>query len=262
MTKQSQHPLSSTISGLYQDSVYHQPEHFVEVPGRGLFGRVNNMDVKIGSEQYVTNSESSGERVNSEVHVSIDDHYLGWYKISNQYREGIEEVMQNLGKVFDLYLVSGDNDSEAGNLLSFFSRDKMLFNQKPGDKADFIKSLQAKGNYVLMTGDGLNDGGALMQSDVALTIANKAHNFSPASDAILEADQFPKFASFVRFVKTSINIVKVSFLISFLYNIVGISFAISGNLSPIVAAILMPISSVSVVAFATFMTRGLGRGIR
>jgi len=134
-----------------------------------------------------------------------------------------------------------------------------LFNQQPVDKADFIQSLQNKGQTVLMTGDGLNDAGALMQSDVALTIANKVYHFSPASDAVLEADQFRKLATFIGFTKTSVKIVKLSFLISFIYNIVGISFAITGNLSPIIAAILMPLSSVSVVAFATLFTRAISK---
>lgn len=98
-----------------------------------------------------------------------------------------------------------------------------------------------------------------MQSDVALTVADKVYHFSPASDAVLEADKFQKLATFIGFAKTSLNIVKMSFLISFLYNIVGIAFAITGNLSPIVAAILMPVSSVSVLAFATFVTRGMGK---
>jgi Cu+-exporting ATPase len=135
----------------------------------------------------------------------------------------------------------------------------MLFNQKPADKADFIKSLQEKGETILMTGDGLNDAGALMQSDVALTVADKVYHFSPASDAVLEAAQFQRLAKFIRFTKTSLNIVKLSFTISFLYNIIGISIALTGNLSPVIAAILMPISSVSVVAFATFATRFMGR---
>ena len=110
-----------------------------------------------------------------------------------------------------------------------------------------------------MTGDGLNDAGALMQSDVALTIANKVYHFSPASDAVLEAGKFNQLAKFIQFTKTSLHIVKISFIISFFYNIIGIAFAISGNLSPVVAAILMPISSVSVVAFATFVTRLAGK---
>ena len=158
---------------------------------------------------------------------------------------------------FSLYLSSGDNDSEKEKLLEYFAKENLLFNQKPGDKADFVQSLQEKGHTVLMTGDGLNDAGALMQSDVALTIADKMYHFSPASDAVLEAGQFNKLAEFIAFAKTSLNIVKLSFIISFLYNIVGISFAITGNLSPIVAAILMPLSSVSVVIFASIVTRSL-----
>ena len=193
------------------------------------------------------------------MHISINDSYRGHYTISKQYREGIAPVLELLNKEFKLYLVSGDNDSEAEQLSTWFQRDHILFNQKPGEKADFIRMLQERGHTVLMTGDGLNDGGALMQSDVALTLANKVYHFSPASDAVLEADQFPKLARFIRYTRTSLKIVKASFLISFLYNIVGISFAITGNLSPIVAAILMPVSSVSVVAFATFMTRATGR---
>ena len=124
----------------------------------------------------------------------------------------------------------------------------------------FASKIDHKDVHIDFGGGNLsNDAGALIQSDVALTIANKAYHFSPASDAVLEAAQFLKLDRFISFARSSLNIVKASFLISFLYNLVGIAFAISGNLSPIVAAILMPVSSVSVVAFATFTTRSLFR---
>ena len=259
LAKQSTHPLSFAIVNYYNNANYHQPEHFVEVSGRGVFGKVNGLDIKIGSEEYVTNSSGSKEQKASVVYVSINNKLAGYYKISNQYREGFEKVLNTLKKDFNIFLISGDNDSETENLTEYFGKDHLLFNQKPGHKADFIKSIQNDGHTVLMTGDGLNDAGALMQSDVALTIANKVYHFSPASDAVLEADKFQKLAKFIRFTKTSLNIVKLSFLISFIYNIIGISFAITGNLSPIIAAILMPISSVSVVAFATFSTRAMSK---
>jgi Cu+-exporting ATPase len=191
--------------------------------------------------------------------VSFNGKTAGFFTVSNQYREGFEKVLLSLKKDFKIYLVSGDNNSETKNLTRYFDEDKLFFNQKPGDKADFIRNLQNQNHTVLMTGDGLNDAGALMQSDVALTIANKVYHFSPASDAVLESNKFGKLARFIQFTKTSLRIVKLSFTISFLYNIIGISFAVTGNLSPIVAAILMPISSVSVVAFATFATRFMGK---
>jgi len=259
LAKQSTHPMSTAISQVFNGTPYHTPEHFVEIAGRGIFGKVNNLNVKIGSEEYVTNQPSKRKQKASMVYVAIENDLRGHYTISNQYRSGFNKVLDTLKNKFNLFLISGDNDAEAENLIRFFRKDHMLFNQKPADKATFIKSLQDKGNTILMTGDGLNDAGALMQSDVALTIADKVYHFSPASDAVLEADKFNRLANFIQFTKTSLNIVKLSFAISFFYNIIGIGFALSGNLSPVVAAILMPISSVSVVAFATFITRFMGR---
>jgi len=155
--------------------------------------------------------------------------------------------------------LSRDNDSEKENLKQYFDESNILFNQTPQDKKDFIANLQKQAKVVLMTGDGLNDAGALIQSDVALTVADDVYHFSPAGDAILEAKQFYKLSQFIHFTAKSLAIVKLSFTISFFYNIIGIAFALSEHLSPVIAAILMPISSISVVAFATFVTRFLGR---
>jgi Cu+-exporting ATPase len=259
LARQSTHPLSIALVDGMEACDYLSPEHFVEVEGRGIYGKAGSLEVKLGAAEYVLGSRGDTPQQASEVHVAVNDSYRGYFIIGNQYREGFQKVIHILKQDFQLYLVSGDNSSEAVNLAPHFSKDRMLFNQKPGDKADLIESLQEQGHTVLMTGDGLNDAGALMQSDVALTVANKVYHFSPASDAVLEAGQFQKLARFIRFTRTSLNIVKISFLISFLYNLVGIGFAITGNLSPIVAAILMPVSSVSVVAFATFVTRASAR---
>ncbi|MDX1285039.1 MAG: HAD-IC family P-type ATPase, partial [Draconibacterium sp.] len=259
LVRQSTHPLSTAISQHFNRSTYHTPEHFVEVAGRGLFGKANNLEIRLGSEEYVDNNPVQQKQKSSAVFVAINNEIRGKYTISNKYRVGFEKVLNELKTKFNLYLISGDNDAEAQNLSTYFDSKRMLFDQKPGDKANFIKMKQDAGNTILMTGDGLNDAGALMQADVALTVADKAYHFSPASDAVLEADKFHRLSNFIRFTNTSLNIVKLAFLISFFYNIIGIGFAVTGNLSPVVAAILMPISSVSVVAFATFVTRFMGR---
>ena len=259
LAKQSTHPLSSAIAAFLNHREYKTPEHFVEMPGRGIFGKANQLDIKMGSEEFVCDKASDHLKKTSQVFIAVDGTIKGHFTISNHYREGFEKVIETLKGRFKLYLLSGDNDAEAQNLSAFFGKENMLFNQKPGDKAEFIIQLQGKGEKVLMTGDGLNDAGALMQADVALTVADKAYHFSPASDAVLEASQFARLANFIGFTKTSLNIVKLSFIISFFYNVIGVSIALSGLLTPVVAAILMPISSVSVVAFATFVTRLAGR---
>ncbi len=139
------------------------------------------------------------------------------------------------------------------NLMSLFGNEKWLhFNQSPHDKLNYVKGLKNKGKTVLMIGDGLNDAGALNESNAGITIADDVYNFSPACDAILESGKLQFLDKYLRFTRTSMNIVKASFIISFIYNVAGIVFAVQGLLKPVIAAILMPASSVSVVAFATF----------
>ncbi len=261
LTKQSTHPYSSAISKFYQDFDYVEPKQFIEMPGRGIHGEIGDMDIRIGSESCVNNIKLNTKKDTTVVYLSKNEEIRGFWKIMNKYRDGFDSLLYDLKNKFDLYLLSGDNDSEKDNLINYFNKEKLIFNQQPHDKKDFIEKLQKQGKTVLMTGDGLNDAGALIQSDVALTIADNVYHFSPAGDAILEANKFSKLSNFIKFTDTSLRIVKMSFAISFLYNIVGMSFAIAGNLSPVIAAILMPISSISVVAFATFATQFYGRRI-
>ena len=130
-----------------------------------------------------------------------------------------------------------------------------FFNQSPLEKLDKIKSLQAEKKKVLMVGDGLNDAGALKQSDIGISVTENINSFSPACDGILESSNFNKIDDLINFSKTSMNIVKISYVISLLYNIIGLSFAVRGTLSPLISAILMPLSSITIVTFTTIGTK-------
>ncbi len=254
LTRQSTHPLSNAIARNYQNMETVDTEAFVEIAGRGIFGKVGNIPFKMGSMEYVTGSTIQTTDQASHVYLSVDGHVKGYFTIENQYREGFYTLMGELKGHFDIYLLSGDNDSERENLKKYFEPAKMFFNQQAQVKMDFIRDLQQKGKNVLMTGDGLNDAGAFMQSEVALSIADDIYHFSPAGDAIVEAAKLGQLYRFILFARQSLSIVHISFAISFMYNLIGLSYALSGELSPVVAAILMPVSSVSVVAFATFAT--------
>jgi P-type Cu+ transporter len=268
LSRQSPHPMSMAMTSLLEGCEYSVPDHFVEVEGRGVFGKVNGCTIRYGSEEFVSENNDimksgpftvDASAPASVVNVSINDSFTGTFRISNKYRENIDRVMQLLREKYELHLLSGDNSAEKDNLMKYFRSGHLHFNQKPQDKSEFVKALQQEGKIVLMTGDGLNDAGALMQSDVALTIANKAYQFSPASDAVLEAGKFGLLGKFISFTHTARRIVHISFVISSIYNLIGIGIALTGSLSPVVAAILMPASSVSTVAFATLATRLAGR---
>ncbi len=255
LAKQSIHPLSYALARHFKEEKESAVKGFVEMSGRGIYGEVNGLNVKLGSAAYVGAKKIENSHKASRVYVSVGNQTKGYFTISNQYREGFDEVIQDLSKHFETYLLSGDNDSEREVLKDYFKSDHLNFNQQPADKMKFIQDKQANGKNVLMTGDGLNDAGAFMQSDVALSVADDIYHFSPAGDAIIEAKRFYKLFHYIQFARKSLTIVKINFAISFLYNLVGLSFAITGNLSPVVAAIIMPLSSISVVFYATFATR-------
>ena len=130
----------------------------------------------------------------------------------------------------------------------------MIFNQKPEQKLEFIKKLQNSGKNVMMVGDGLNDAGALAQSNIGISISENVNVFSPACDAILDASEFQKINYYLKLSKKAITTIKMSFTLSLIYNLVGLSFALSGNLLPLVAAIIMPLSTITIVSFVTIMS--------
>lgn len=102
-----------------------------------------------------------------------------------------------------------------------------------------------------MIGDGLNDAGALLQSNCGITISEEVNNFSPACDVILKADSFSKLSSLLKLTERSRQIIYISFGISLLYNVFGVGLAIQGLMQPVIAAILMPLSTLSIIAFTT-----------
>lgn len=251
--RSSNHPLSRMLYEHLNDVTVLPVEDFKELTGKGILGKVNQKTLMIGSASFV-GTKSKG-RLETAVYISIDNVVKGKFLIQNKYRKGVFKIFKSLSKEQNLVVLSGDNEGEKDFLKAKLPLGtRLLFQQKPKDKLEFIQKLQNTGEQVLMIGDGLNDSGALAQSNVGVVIAEDVNVFSPACDAIIDASQFEKMDKLIRVGKAAKKIIIASFILSFLYNIVGLSFAVSGNLSPIIAAILMPLSSISVVAFVTVLS--------
>ncbi len=227
---------------------------FEEITGKGIQAQIFGHQIKIGSAAFVDKTEGNNIQQTS-VHIKINDVYYGKFIFNNQYREGLEELFKNLSSNYQIKVLSGDNEGERDTLEQLLPKGtELIFNQKPEQKLEFIKNLQDKGKNVMMVGDGLNDAGALAQSNVGISISENVNVFSPACDAILDAGEFQKLNYFLKLSKNSITTIKMSFALSLLYNVVGLSFAITGNLLPLVAAIIMPLSTITIVSFVTVMS--------
>jgi Cu+-exporting ATPase len=258
----SGHPLSRILYSHLNGSKLLKLNAVGEVVGQGIQAKFNDQNIKIGSASFV-NAGKIQNNLQTAVHIRLNEEYKGSFMFQNEYREGLSELFQNLALDYELAILSGDNDGEAVNLKQLLPlKTSLLFQQTPAEKLNYIKQLQQDGHSVVMIGDGLNDAGALKQSDVGIAISENVNVFSPACDAILDAGKFKELHNYIKAAKGAISIIKMSIGISFLYNIVGLYFAVTGQLSPVVAAILMPLSSISVVVFTTLTTNFLSRKLK
>jgi Cu+-exporting ATPase len=250
----SNHPLSRMLYDFLPETQKLKLDHFEEITGKGIQATINGTTIQLGSASFVGANEENAIQQTS-VHISINQNYIGKYVFNNQYREGLSSLFAYLSQGYQLKILSGDNEGERNALEQLLPPGtELIFNQKPEQKLEFIKSLQNQGQNVMMVGDGLNDAGALAQSNVGISISENVNVFSPACDAILDASVFQQLDSFMLLSKKAITTIKMSFTVSLLYNVVGLSFAITGNLLPLVAAIIMPLSTITIVSFVTVMS--------
>ncbi|WP_111707901.1 heavy metal translocating P-type ATPase [Lutibacter citreus] len=255
----SNHPLSRSLYNFLNElSLNEDPSMFNEVLGKGIEASINNVSYKLGSANFIGIEVT---KINeTAIYIQIDGKFKGGYIFKNTYREEAKEVFNELSKNYKLVILSGDNDGEKDSLELLLPKNSSLnFNQKPEDKLSFIKKLQESGDKVMMIGDGLNDAGALAQSNVGIAISEDVNVFSPACDAILDAKLFNSLPKFLSLSNKTIKIIKASFILSLGYNIIGMYFALNGLLTPVVAAILMPLSSISIVVFVTVLTNLVAR---
>ncbi len=267
ITKSSAHPLSRGIYESLEINNTPQPQTCEELAGKGMQGVVDGNAVLIGSAAFlgiVTPNENAGsfEATTTKVYVLINNVAKGYYTFTNKYRQGVEVLTKELDNDYELHVLSGDNDGEREALTRWFDSRNLHFNCKPQQKLDFVQSLQTGNAQVMMIGDGLNDAGALKQSDVGVALTDEVSNFTPACDAVLDAAELERFPVFLKFTKRCVTVIHSSFGISVLYNLVGLYFAVQGTMSPLVAAILMPLSSVTVVSFTTGLTNIFAKRLR
>lgn len=261
LASQSSHPRSRNLVSLFGASSLLPVKDVTEYPGQGIEGLVAGRWVQIGSAAYTLAPEGAAE--NAGVCICIDNQWMGAYTFRNQYRPALQHMLERLRKAgFRLSLLSGDNDRERTRLADYFlATESLYFFQSPQDKLDYVLQQQQQKKSVMMIGDGLNDAGALKQSDIGIVVTEDVNNFSPACDAILAANALEKLPAILALARQNRYILYGAYGLAFIYNVVGLSFAVRGLLSPVIAAILMPLSSITIVVYGVAMSTWLARRI-
>ncbi len=259
LAHQSRHPLSRALYSHLAKYDEMEVFDFKEQEGLGVEGIIMNQHVKMGSAAFVGLTDVGAQEA-ARVHVSLNAEYQGYFTIRNFYRPNWQQLLRLIQAAGDVHLLSGDNDAEKDVLKAIITNETHLrFYQSPKDKLAYIQELNRQHQQVMMVGDGLNDVGALKEAKIGIAVADDVYQFSPSSDAIISADALVKLPLFMRFAKSALRVVYAAIGISFLYNVVGLYFAVTGQLSPLFAAILMPLSSASVVVFTSLMVMGAAK---
>ena len=257
--KNSSHPHSRRICSFLGNRKTISLSDYQELSGLGIVAQIYDEKVLIGSRYFVT-GKGVEEQEFPEVHLKIGQNYIGYFILKQKFRNGLAELLNEINSKYSSYLLSGDTQQDALVLEKHFTNPNHLkFKQSPQDKLNFIKQMQLNKHKVMMIGDGLNDAGALKQSNAGIAVTDHINNFTPGSDAILEGSALHQLPVFLKFTKAAVKVIHTSFFISLIYNIIGLSVAVTGQLSPLFAAILMPVSTITIISFTSISTHLLAK---
>lgn len=250
---QSIHPYSVALSKNYYfyDSNA-KLSSYTDISGKGLQGKIEQTVYQIGSSKFIGNEENKDKK-GSLIHIKTNNEYRGYFSLTHDIRKETKDILLDLKiNQYELYLSSGDHELNKEINPNWF--DEVLIKQQPEDKVKLIKKLKEEGKVVCMTGDGLNDAPALNEADIAIAVADNTNSFFPSCDVLITSDSLKKLPKLLKFINASKWVIIISFVFSLIYNIVGLYYAITGQLSPLFAAILMPSSSTTMLLLTWMLT--------
>jgi P-type Cu2+ transporter len=242
-------------------------ENFNYLPGIGLEGNVEGKEIKVVGpnylkEQNIKITDTIDDFTGTVVYILINKDVAGYFTFSDQIRESSFEAIQILKEAgIKNLLLTGDNEKVAKKVSDELKMDGYIANVLPHDKLEKVKELQTKGEYVAMTGDGVNDAPALAQADVGIAVGSGTDVAAETADIILVNSDPKDIANLILFGKATYNKMIQNLWWAAGYNILAIPLAAGVlykwgiMLSPAIGAVLMSLSTIVVAINAQLLKR-------
>jgi Cu+-exporting ATPase len=236
----STHPVAQAMLDAIGDGERLALEDWEEMVGSGIVARDGQGNVwRIGSGRWLHLTEGL-------TYVMRGDDILWQWEPQWTYRSLGPMFEQLKAKGKNLHLLSGDRPRKLPEGWERYFGSNQWFEQRPEDKMRRVAQVE----HSMYLGDGLNDVEAMAAADVGVAVVEDVLGFFPKGNAVIFASALVGVPNFLRYARRMKNWVRGAYALSLTYNLIGLGFALSGALSPVVAAILMPLSSITVVLFS------------
>lgn len=263
MEKMSTHPIAKNLTHeleLHFPQVLERMAQVIsleEIAGSGMQGKLvignKEYECQLGSSRFV------GAVDNSEftrIHLKVNQTYQGYWELSDLLREGSQDAVRELrNQVPEIVLLSGDGDKVVAKVAGQLEITNYRSEVKPEDKLSYITEYQSTGKRVAMVGDGINDSAALARADIGVSMGVAADLTLDKSDIILVYNDLRSFAKTISYAKETAFTIRQNIAISFLYNSVMLPLAAMGFMAPVICAVFMALSSLTVVGNSLRLTK-------
>jgi len=261
LEQKSEHPIAQAIVSYANENGinFENVESFESLSGTGLKGRVNGNEIRVGNQAlmdnysidtkaFEKNIDELSQGGKTLVFVAINKQLKGLIAIEDEIKNNSKEVVTQL-KAMNLktVLLTGDNIRTAKAIVENVGFDEYQAEVLPGEKLAVISEYQSKGKIVAMVGDGINDAPALTQSDVGIAMGTGTDVAIESGDIVLMSGDLNGVVNAIKLSRQTLKTIKQNLFWAFIYNIIGVPLAAFGLLNPMIAALAMSFSSVSVV---------------
>lgn len=261
LESKSEHPIAKSIVNYYEGGELAEVDEFKMHIGMGVSGKINGSGIIAGNKKFLESQDIAVEEDKGnekiEIFVAKDDEYLGKVQLADTIRENSKETIRNLKRLrIKTTLLTGDNEKIAEHIANKIKIRNVISNCMPEDKTEYIKREQALGHRVAMIGDGVNDAPSLRKANVGIAMGKIGSDLSvEAANIALTNDNIGDLPHLIGIARKTVKTINIVIGFALILNILAMGLAILGILNPVEGALIHNIGSVTVIFYASTLSK-------